>query len=99
MDTPYSTTMSRSMAAWVSPTSTPTPWATFGAGAAGDALAQRAEGPAGGGAHRVHAADLAAGHTGDLGHDALGDADLALVGGQGVLAGGFNRGAESDCRS
>src|SRR6202044_1022611 len=30
MLTPYSTTMSRSIAAWVSPTSTPTPWATLG---------------------------------------------------------------------
>src|SRR3954462_9847318 len=35
IDTPYSTTMSRSIAVWVSPTSTPTPCAMFGPDAPG----------------------------------------------------------------
>ena len=42
MLTPYSTTMSRSIAAWLSPTSTPTPWATLGPLAARDPLPDRA---------------------------------------------------------
>ena len=53
--------MSRSIAASVSPTSTPDALGHVRAGAAGDALADRAERAGAAGAHRVHPGDLPAG--------------------------------------
>src|SRR5205814_7377007 len=67
-----------------------------GPGAAWDALADRAERAAAAGAHSVHSGNFTARLAGDLLHDAFGDRDLPVTGGQPVPGRRGSCGARGD---